>query len=219
MRCAFCLLAPLLVISYLYAQWSDWFSRIELQTVWKRPLISDPIDLVKKDPIEWVVPKEDLIIKEGEADLALSLNLYTIPEIPSKPYQFDLRIKVRAQGRVTGGEWQDRLIRDKHFTTDEPFSKEGTAYWSSYGQGRLEYGLGRVRLVAEEELRIIIDILVQDDYFRWAMPRLKLVGKYDIAKPGPTMIFRGILREGGYWTSICLVIMLAWFSWPLKLSL
>lgn len=216
MRRAFCLLAPLLVIGYLYAQWSDWFSRIELDTVWKRPIISDPINLEKKGPIEWLVPKEDWIVKEGEADLALSLNLYTIPVIPAEPYQFDLRIKVRAQGRVPGGEWQDRLVRDEYLPTDEPFSKKGTAYWSSYGQGRLEYGLGRVRIVAEEELRIIIDVLVQDDYFRWAMPRLKLVGKYDIAKPGPTMIFRGMLRGGGYWISICLVIMLAWFSWPLK---
>lgn len=216
MRRAFCLVAPLLVISYLYAQWSDWFSRIELDTVWKRPIISDPINLEKKGPIEWLVPKEDWIVKEGEADLALSLNLYTIPVIPAEPYQFDLRIKVRAQGRVPGGEWQDRLVRDWYFKTDEPFSKEGTAYWSSYGQGRLEYGLGRVRIVAEEELRIIIDVLVQDDYFRWAMPRLKLVGKHDGAESGPTMIFRGMLRGGGYWASICLVIFLAWFSWPLK---
>lgn len=216
MRRAFCLLAPLIVVGYLYAQWSDWFTRIELETVWKRPLISDPIDLELKGPIEWQVPKENWIVKEGEADLALSLNLYTIPVIPSKPFQFDLRIKVRAQGRVPGSEWQDRLIRDGYFKTDEPFSKEGAAFWSSYGRGRLVYGLGRVRVVANEELRIIIDVLVPDDYFRWATPRLKLVGKFDIAEPGPIMIFRGFLREGGFWLSLCLVILLARFAWLSK---
>lgn len=212
MRRFFCLLAPLIVIGYLYAQWSDWFTWIELGTVWKRPLISDPIDLEKKGSIEWIVPKEGWIFQEGEADLELALNLYTMEEISSIPYQIDLRVKVRAQGRVPGGEWQDRLIRNKYFHTDEPFSKDGLAYWHSSSRGRLVYCLGGVRVVEGEELRILIEVQVPDRY-RSAIPRLRLVGKNDHATHGPTMIFRGFLREGGFWLSFCLVLLLAWFGW------
>lgn len=216
MRRAFCLLGPLFVIGYLYAQWSEWFPQIDQETVWKRPPISEPLYLKHPGSIEWLVPKEGLIVKEGEADLVLWMNLPTLPEIPSERDQLDLRVKVRAEGRVPGGEWQDRLIRDGNFTTDEPFSKEGKAFWNFIGRGRLEYGLARVHVIAEEELRIILDVLVPDNQLYWGIPRLKLVGKYVTSEPGTTMGFRALLRDGGYWLSILLVIFMALFSWPLK---
>jgi hypothetical protein len=216
MRRAFCLVAPLLVIGYLYAQWSDWFSRVELETVGKRPLVSDPINLAKVGPIEWIVPKEEWVFKNGEADLELSMNLHLLQQIPSGRDQIDLRVKVRAEGRVSGGEWQDQSVRDWYFKTDEPFSKEGSSLWVQGGRGRLEYGMARVRVSSQEELRIVIQVLVPDEQLQWGMPRLKLVPKHDGAKLGVSMIFLYLLREKGYWASICLVILLAWFSWPLK---
>jgi len=213
MRRAFCLLAPLFIIGYLYAQWTDWFSRIELASVWKRPLFSEPIDLEKPGPIEWVVPRENWIFQEGEADLALSMNLYTLMRVPSDRSQVHLRVKVRAEGRVRGGEWQDRSIHEKYFKTDEPFSKDGLSLWESQGLGRLEYGLARLRVVADEELRIVINVLVPDGQWRWGKPQLMLVGTDPQAHVGFIMVFRAWLRGGGFWLSICLVIALARMSW------
>jgi hypothetical protein len=76
--------------------------------------------------------------------------------------------------------------------------------------------MARVRVSSQEELRIVIQVLVPDEQLQWGMPRLKLVPKHDGAKLGVSMIFLYLLREKGYWASICLVIFLAWFSWPLK---
>lgn len=218
MRRIFCLLAPLIVVSYLYAQWTDWFSQVELATVWKRPLYSEPLNLEKPGLIEWLVPKETWTFQDGEADLALSINLYMVPEIPTGREQLTLRIKVRADGRLPGGEWQDRSIRDWYFNTDEPFSKSGSSLWSSYGLGRMEFGLARVRVIPEEELRISTDVLVPDGQLRWSRPRLVLVGKHDRAGVGPTMIFRALLRNGGYWLSLGLVVVLAVMAWQPKVT-
>lgn len=217
MRRAFCLLAPLIVVGYLYAQWSDWFSQVELATVWKRPLFSEPIDPEKAGPFEWLVPKETWAFKDGEADLALSLNLYTLSRIPARRNQLDLRVKIQAQGRVPGGEWQNRSIRDQYFPTDEPFSKEGSSIWERQGRGRLEYGLAKVRVVPGEELRIIMDVLVPDEDLRWGRPRMMLLGKEEGVHVGVTMLFRALLRNGGFWLSVCLVVVLALMAWQPKM--
>src|SRR3954447_14218397 len=100
MRRTICLLASLVIAGYLYAQWSDWFTRAELASVGKRPIYSDHIDLREPVPIEWLVPKEAWSFQQGEAQLALSLNLNTLREIPARREQLELRIKVRAEGRA-----------------------------------------------------------------------------------------------------------------------
>jgi hypothetical protein len=213
MRQVICLLASLVVAGYLYALWSDWFTEVELSSVGKRPIYSEHIDLRRPGPIEWLVPKEKWAFQEGPAYLALSLNLNTLVEIPASREQLELRVKVRAEGRVPGGDWQDRSIRDGYFTTDEPVSKAGSSLWESYRVGRLEYGLAGVHVVSGEVLRITVDVQVPDGRLSSGNPRLKLVGKHDSAGTGPTMVFRYVMREGGFWLSLGLLILLTVLAW------
>ena len=211
MRRVFSAIALLIVIAYLYALWSDWFTNVDLSHVGKRPIFSEELDLRKAGPIVWAVPRENWIFRQGEAHLALSLNLNTLREIPANRRQVDLRVKIRAEGRTAGGDWQDRLVRNWYFTTDEPFSLN-SGLWESYGQGRYEFGLAGVQVVADEELRITIEVQVPDGQLMTGNPRLKLVAKYDYAAIGPEMFFLFLLREGGFWVSVVIVVVLAGFA-------
>jgi hypothetical protein len=213
MRRVFCVLAPLLVAGYLYAQWSDWFTRVELWSVGKRPLFSNHIDLRRPGPIEWRVPREEWSFQQGQAHLSLSLNLNTLREIPAGRKQVELRVKVRAEGRVPRGDWQDRLVRDWYFTTDEPFSKPDLALWEKHGMGRLEYGLAGVQVVDGEELRITVDVQVPDGMLQTGSPRLKLVGEHDSAGIPYAMVILYVMRQGGFWLCLGLVVVLAVLAW------
>jgi hypothetical protein len=207
MRKALCLLAAIIVTAYLYALWSDWFTEADLSWVGKRPFFSERLDLSKPGPIVWSVPKEKWGFTQGKAQLALSLNLNTLREIPSSREQVELRVKIRAEGRQPGGAWQDRLIRDWYYTTDEPFP--GTGLGESYGLGRLEYVLAAVQVVADEALLITVDVQVPDGHLMTGNPRLKIIGDHDYAAFGPHMAILFALREGGFWLSVGLVFVLA----------
>src|SRR5262249_1120912 len=137
----------------------------------------------------------------------LSLNLNTLREIPAGREQVELRVKIRAEGRAPGGDWQDRLIRDWYFTTDEPFP--GNGLWESYGLGRLEYGLAGGPVAGREELRITVDIQVPDGHLATGNPRLKITGQHDSAAIAPRAAILVAMREGGFWLSTGLVLALA----------
>jgi hypothetical protein len=207
MRAIFSLTAAVLVALYLFALWSDWFTWAEFAVEGRRPLYSDNIDLRKSGPIVWSLPPEKNRFAQKEAHLGLSLNLETLKEIPRDRHQVQLRVKMSAEGRTPGGEWQNRLIKDWYFTTDEPFS-ERCSIWESYGMGQLEYGLAGIEIVPDEELRITLDVQVPDARLMSGNPRMSLVGKHDYAATMPEILAIWILKNGGIIVSLLLLFTL-----------
>ena len=212
MRRVFCIVALLFIGGYLYAIWSDWFTRVELQRTGKRPLFSETIDVAKPGSITWLVPKEDWPFREGEGRLSLSLNAHNLPEIPMERTQLALRAKVKAEGRRPSGDWNDRSIRNRYFTTDEPFTKDARI-WETYGCGGVEYGLAGIDVRDDEELRVTLDIQVPDGYLMRGYPRLKLVGAFDPAGSGYETAFLALLRVSGFWVSLVLLLWLVCLAW------
>jgi hypothetical protein len=203
------LLIPLLIATYLFALWSDWFTAAELNAVVKRPLYSEMLDLRKAGPLVWDIAPERLGFARGKVHLSLSLNLNALREIPESREAIDLRVKVVAESRQPAGQWQDRLLRDHYFKTNEPFSPAGSGLWESWGLGRAEYGLGGLEVLPGEEVRITLDVQVPDGRLMTGRPRLKLIaahGPGDVPYPA---FMRLVLREGGFWLSLAL---LAWLS-------
>jgi hypothetical protein len=71
----------LIVTGYLYAQWSDWFTRAELESIGKRPFYCDSIDLRKPGPVQWLVSLDAWSFQEGKTKLGLLLSLNSLREI------------------------------------------------------------------------------------------------------------------------------------------
>jgi hypothetical protein len=212
MRRFICILALILIGGYLCAMKWDWFTQVDLAAVGRRPLYSDHVNLREKEMIVWDIPSGRWAGRGGRANLSLSLNLHTLHEIPADRSSVALRAKVRAEGRLPGGEWQDRLIRNWYYTTDEPFSK-GSALWESYGMGALEYGLAGILIEPDEELRITLDIQVPDEKLMLGHPRLKLVPDYDSVGVNTEWILISFVREGWFWLSVLLLLCLSVLAW------
>lgn len=208
-------LAPLFLAGYVFALWSDWFTRAELNSPAKRPLYSERLTLDKAGLMEWYIAPEKLELATGTAHLSLSLNLNTLHEIPRGREQVELRLRVRAEGRLPGQEWQDRLVRDDYFCTDEPFSPAGRFLAESYGGGHLEYTLAGARIIPGEELRLSLEVLVPEGRLDRGLPRLKLVGGARLDAVYPP-IGRAILRQGGIWVALAAVAWLTVRVWVVR---
>ena len=200
------LLIPFLIGVYIYALWSDWFTAAELNDIANRPLYSKELDLDKVGTIVWDLPPEHLEVAQGKAHLSLALNLYTMLEIPTDREAVKLRVKVMIQGRQPEKPWEDRLIRDWYFHTDEPFSPAGESLGSTWGYGRLNYGLAGAKVVPGEELRVTLQVQVPDGMLMTGYPRLRLGF-------GPTINYypflRSVWRNSGFFLSLA---GLAWLS-------
>ncbi len=210
------LLIPLLITVYLYAHWADWFTEAELNAAVKRPLYSEMLDLRKVGPVLWDIAANRLEFARGKAHLSLSLNLNAMLEIPENRDAVALRVRISAQGRLPGGHWQDRLIRDWYYTTDEPFSRSGSGLWSRFGFGSAEYGLGGVEVVPEEEIQVTLDVQVPDGLLMTGRPRLKLVAAHGVLDLHYPPFIRRALREGGFWLSLALLIWLSVSAWSVQ---
>lgn len=198
------LLIPILIGVYIYALWSDWFTAAELNDIANRPLYSKELDLGEVGTIVWDIPPERLALAQGKAHLSLALNIYTMLEIPLERDAVKLRVKIMIQGRQPEKQWEDRLIRDWYFNTDEPFSPAGEGLSRTWGYGRLEYGLAGAILVPGEELRVTLQVQVPDGLLMTGHPRLRLGF-------GPTINYAPFLRS--VWRNIGFFLSLAGLAW------
>jgi hypothetical protein len=216
MRTLFYILGPAIVILYLLAMWSDWFSQVILATVGRRPLFSEPINIQEASVVKWHIPKGALLhnrTPNGKAKLSLVVNTDLLKEIPTFSGQLELRVKVVTQGLSEQEIGTYRLIRDWYFTSDEPLSAQGRGFWIAYGRGRLEHGLAGVVLVPEEDLEIELHVKTPDAELPRANPRLKLVGDHDIAIFSPQNALIGLGRDGGFFVCCIVVLLLAAMAW------
>ncbi len=206
------LLIPLLIGTYIYALWSDWFTAAELNDGANRPFYTKELDLGEVGTIVWDIPLKRLEFAHGEAHLSLVLNIYTMLEIPLEREAVKLRVKVMIQGRHPEKQWEDRLIRDWYYNTDEPFSPAGEGLSVTWGFGRLEYGLAGAKVIPGEELRISMKVQVPDGLLMTGYPRLRLGF-------GPTINYspflRSVLRNIGCFLSLA---GLAWLSFQVLRS-
>jgi hypothetical protein len=205
-------LSAFVIAIYLFALWSDWFTQAELTTPAKRPSYGNQLDLTKPGPIEWIIPADKLGFAVGEAYLSLSFNLNSLWHIPLSREEVDLRCRVRAEGRLPGGDWRDRLVRNDYFRTDQPFSP-GSGLWESYGAGEMDFGLAGIHVEPGEDLRITVDILSPDGRLDRGRPRLRLIarnGPGDVSIPA---LVRAAVRECGFWVSLGAIGWLTGRAW------
>lgn len=217
MKRFFCIVAFLLVALYLWAGWTDWFTRAARSSPARNPLFSDPIDLRRCSTVTWKVPK-DWTFREGKAHLSLALNVAMLREIPRDRSQVELRVKVAAYGQEPNGNKADRLIKDWYFTTDEPFSKDGQSLWEQWGLGRAEFGLAGIEVRPDEEMVIELHVTVPDPQLALGNPRLKLVADQGPPAIPMNQLWLQLLHDGGFVLSLILLfglLVLAWGKNPL----
>jgi hypothetical protein len=205
MRRLFCLAASLVIAAYLWALRSDWFTELARAPTGRNPLYSEPIDIGHPGAVTWSVDRDGWAFHNGRAMLSLALNVQTMREIPKDRDQVELRLKVSARGVRSDATSEDRLVRDRYYCTDEPFSKDGRSLWSSWGHGRVEYGLGAVRVNDGEQTVVRVEVVTPDGILATGNPRLKLVGEHDSAGMGLEPILLGCVRDGGL--VVCLALL------------
>jgi hypothetical protein len=174
MRRILCLIALVIIAGYLLALRTDWFTEAARSPAGRNPLYSESLDLRKRQTITWAVPKDGWAYHNGKAMLSLALNVHMMTEMPKDREQVELRVKVSAFGVRPDGSREDRLVKDWYYCTDEPFSKNGRSLWSSWGYGRVEFGLGAVHVKDDEDTVIEVKVTTPDPVLAVGNPRLRL---------------------------------------------
>jgi hypothetical protein len=209
MKRTFCVFAALFVFFYLMASRMDWFIELARSSKARNPLFSQPVNLAKPNRFVWKVRKGEL--PPGEAQLSLVVNLYLLREIPRDRSQVELRATVSAYS--ADGKRVDRLVRNDYYTTDKPFSKDGSGLGEIYGGGRREFCLGAVDVQKDESLIIEFSITTPDPGLASGNPRLKLVGNHDHAGIPWEFLVQDILVDWGFFISIILLFFLFMVAW------
>jgi len=196
------LVAAILILLYLWAGRSHWYSEMERDFRFATsPLYSDPIDVSRAGSIDWAVPVEHWVLREGEAHVALKFERKS--DIPYERYrEKPLRVRFGAYAVGKEGTRTNRAIRNWYFTTDEPLSPEARL-WRS---GVTEFGLGAVWVYPYETLHITLDVLEPDPVLSRASPRIKIFPKHDYAVLGHAWLPR-LLRDGGL--VLCAILLLS----------
>src|SRR5262249_42281771 len=133
----FCVAAVTLIGIYLIASATGSFQTFGESWAFRHPLVSDTIDLANEGMISWRVPKDEWALKDGKAELQLTVDVRHLGEIPRSLKDTDLRARISAYGNAATGRSVSRFMKYD-------------AIGKSVSMGKMEFAIGEVAVHSDE---------------------------------------------------------------------
>jgi hypothetical protein len=206
----FIVIAVIILVSYSLREF------LHIRVVTEHPTIIENIRIDKEGDYTWKVPNGTWNSRKGEGRISLLFKM--IPEFRGKELMdrskrsLELRIEVYALRK--DGTRIDRLIRNRYFTTDEPFSEAGSRIWGSFGGEEFEYGLAGIWAYPKEDVFIHLRVIHPDTELAVGNPRLKISGNYDYATAPFIILF--IMVDFGLLALLLVILLILTFILLMK---